>query len=224
MIRMHALALTGAFALIFGSFCAATGVAAPSNTTTKTADSKDSKAKDAKTKSKTDAKKTDSKKSDGKKKDAKDADHKGGAKPVQVGSFGDWGAFLAQSGKEKTCYALASPKDRLPSGLPRDPAYVFISNRPAENVRNEISIIMGFPMKDGAEARAEVGNLGFDLVAKGPNAWVKNPAEEGQFIEAMKKSAKLVVKAPSIKGNVTTDNYSLTGFSQALDKVQKECP
>ncbi|WP_020173835.1 invasion associated locus B family protein [Methyloferula stellata] len=220
MIRMHALALSGAFALIFGCFCAATAVAAPSNTTsTKTTVAKDSKAKDTKAKSK-----TDSKKSDGKKKDAKDSDHKGGAKPVQVGSFGDWGAFLAQSGKEKTCYALASPKDRVPSGLPRDPAYVFISNRPAENVRNEISIIMGFPMKDGAEARAEVGNLGFDLVAKGPNAWVKNPAEEGQFIEAMKKSAKLVVKAPSIKGNVTTDNYSLTGFSQALDKVQKECP
>lgn len=225
MIRTHVLALSGAFALIFGSFCVATVVAAPSDTAnTKTTASKDSKSKDAKGKSKTDEKKTDAKKSDGKKKDAKDTDRKSAAKPVQVGSFGDWGAFLAQSGKEKTCYALASPKDRVPSGLPRDSAYVFISNRPAENVRNEISIIMGFPMKDGAEARAEVGNLGFDLVAKGPNAWVKNPAEEGQFIEAMKKSAKLVVKAPSMKGNVTTDNYSLTGFSQALDKVQKECP
>ncbi len=224
MIRTHVLALSGAFALFLGSFCAATGVAAPSDTSsTKTAASKDSKAKDSKEKSKTDAKKTDAKKADSKKKDSKDTDHKGGAKPVPVGSFGDWNAFLAQSGKEKTCYALASPKDRVPSGLPRDPAYVFISNRPAENVRNEISIIMGFPMKDGAEARAEIGNLGFDLVAKGPNAWVKNPAEEGQFIDAMKKSAKLVVKAPSIKGNVTTDNYSLAGFSQALDKVQKEC-
>jgi hypothetical protein len=83
---------------------------------------------------------------------------------------------------------------------------------------------MGFPMKDGAEARAEIGNTGFDLVAKGPNAWVKNPAEEAQFIEAMKKSAKLTVKASSIKGNTTTDSYSLTGFSQAVERVLKECP
>jgi flagellum-specific peptidoglycan hydrolase FlgJ len=213
MIRMHALALSGALTLIAVSFCVATAAAAPSDTSqTKTAASKDSKT------AKTDAKKSD------KKKDAKDKDTKGAAKPSQIGNYGDWGAFLAQSGKEKTCYALASPKDRIPAGLQRDPAYVFISNRPAENVRNEISIIMGFPMKDGAEARAEVGNASFELVAKGPNAWVKNPAEESQFIDAMKKSAKLVVKAPSIKGNVTTDNYSLTGFSQALDKVQKECP
>jgi hypothetical protein len=213
MIRMHALALSSAIALSFVSFCAATVVAAPSDTTKAKTASKDSKAK-----------KPDSKKADAKKKDSKETDHKGGAKPVQVGNFGDWGAFLAQSGKDKTCYALASPKDRVPAGLQRDPAYVFISNRPAENVRNEISIIMGFPMKDGAEARAEVGNAGFDLIAKGPNAWVKNPAEEAQFIDAMKKSAKLVVKASSMKGNATTDSYSLAGFSQALDRVLKECP
>ncbi len=161
------------------------------------------------------------------KKDAKkDAgDHKVAPKPVQVASYGDWGGPSSRkAAKTKPVYALASPKDRIPAGLQRDPAYVFISSRPAENVRNEISIIMGFPMKENAEARAEIGSAGFDLISKGMNAWVKNPAEEGQFIDAMKKGAKLVVKAPSLKGNVTTDSYSLAGFSQALDRVVKDCP
>jgi hypothetical protein len=167
-------------------------------------------------KSSVDAKSTD--KSSDKKKDAK-----AGAKPVLLANFGDWGAFLAQTGKDKTCYALASPKERTPAGLQRDSAYVFISNRPAENVRNEISIIMGFPMKDGSEARADVGTVGFDLIAKGPNAWVKNPAEEGRFIDSMKHGAKLVVKAASLKGNATTDTYPLAGFAQALDRARKEC-
>jgi hypothetical protein len=170
------------------------------------------------------ASKTGSKNAAAKKADAKTPDVKGG-KPVQVASFGDWGAFLAQgSGKDKTCYALAQPKDRAPAALKRDPAYVFISNRPGENVRNEVSIIMGFQMKDGSEAHAEVAGASFDLVAKGKNAWVKNPAEETQFIDAMKKGSKLVVKAPSIKGNVTTDSYSLAGLAQALERVHKECP
>jgi len=202
MIRIYASALSGAFALIF-AVCGAADVTAQTS----------SKAKPAAA-----AKKPETSKPDSKKKDAK-----GAAKPALLANYGDWGAFLAQSGKEKTCYALASPKDRNPAGLQRDPAYVFISNRPAENVRNEISIIMGFPMKDGAAARAEIGSTGFDLVAKGPNAWVKNPAEEAQFIDMMKKSAKLVVKASSIKGNMTTDTYSLAGFSQALERVLKEC-
>jgi invasion protein IalB len=59
---------------------------------------------------------------------------------------------------------------------------------------------------------------------KGANLWVKNAAKEGQLIEEMRKGVKLVVKAASKKGNATTDSYSLTGFSQALDRVQKDCP
>lgn len=145
-------------------------------------------------------------------------------KPVQVGSYGDWGAFLAQGAKDKTCYALATPKERAPAALKRDPAYVFISNRPAEKVRNEVSVIMGFAMKDGGEAHADIGGTSFDLIAKGSDAWIKNPAEESQFVEALKKGSKLIVKAPSIKGKVTIDTYSLAGISDALEQVHKDCP
>ncbi len=169
------------------------------------------------------AKKAAAEKADAKKAATKLGEPKSG-KPVQVGSFSDWGAFLAEGGKDKTCYALATPKDRAPAKLKRDPAYIFISSRPAEKVRNEVSVIMGFAMKDGGEAKADIGGENFDLVAKGANAWIKNPAEEARFIDALKKGSKLIVKAPSIKGNVTTDTYSLAGISEALEKVQKDCP
>ena len=145
------------------------------------------------------------------------------AKPEQIATFGDWGAFLAGKGKSKTCYALAQPKNREPANLHRDPAYIFISSRPGENIRNEVSIIMGFPMKDSGDAQADIGTTHFDLVSKGNNAWVKNPAKEGELVAAMKKGAKLVIKAPSVRGNVTTDSYSLHGLSQALERVDKEC-
>jgi invasion protein IalB len=160
-------------------------------------------------------------------KPAASEDTKSGGKPSQLASYGDWGVFVAQGEKSKTCYALATPKERAPAGLKRDPAYVFISSRPGENVREETSIIMGFPVKEGAAARAEIGGgsgSGFDLVAKGTNAWIKNQAEEPQFVEALKKGSKLTVKAPSLKGHVTTDSYSLAGLSQALERVEKECP
>jgi hypothetical protein len=146
-------------------------------------------------------------------------------KPTLVGTFGDWGAYQSQAGKTKICYVLAQPKDRQPAALKRDPAYMFISSRPAEGVHNEVSVIMGFPLKEGGpEAKAEIGANAFDLVAKGENAWIKNAAEEGQFVDAIKKGAKLIVKIASKKGNVTTDTYSLSGISQALERVQKDCP
>ncbi len=144
-------------------------------------------------------------------------------KPSQLASYGAWGVFLAEGEKSKTCYTLATPKDRAPPGLKRDPAYVFIANRPAENVREEVSIIMGFPLKESG-GRAEVAGSDFDLIAKGANAWIKNQSEEAKFVDALKKGSKLIVKAPSLKGHVATDSYSLAGLSQALERVAKECP
>jgi hypothetical protein len=158
------------------------------------------------------------------------------AKPQLVASFGDWGAYAAKAGPDKTCFALAQPKDRQPGDLTRNPAYIFISERPAENVHDEVSIIMGFDVKGGGEdkvagkaaaetpeASAEVGTAKFVLVAKRSNLWLKNVAEEAPLIAAMRKNAKLVVRATSTKGRTTTDDYSLSGLTQALDRVHKEC-
>ncbi len=146
------------------------------------------------------------------------------AKPTLVGSYGDWGAYEAQGPKSKICYALAQPKERTPASLKRDQGYIFISTRPGEHVRNEVSVIMGLPLKEGSgDARAEVGSSNFDLVTKGQNAWMKDSTQEGQLIGVMKKHGRLVVKAPSSKGAVATDAYSLNGLGQALDRVAKDC-
>jgi flagellum-specific peptidoglycan hydrolase FlgJ len=192
------------------------------STEQKSAKDKSSKDKSAEAK----AAKSAAKKGGTKKTEAKNGaknEEKSEGKPVQIANFGDWGAFLAEGGKEKTCYVLAQPKDRAPAALKRDPAYVFISSRPGENIHDEVSITMGFPMRHGGDAQADVAGTSFDLVSKGTNAWVKNPAQEADFIDAMKKGAKLVVKATSVKGHTTTDSYSLSGLSEALDRVEKEC-
>jgi len=167
----------------------------------------------------------------------------GSGKPELVGSYGDWGVYRTQAAKGRVCYTLAQPKERAPADLKRDPAYAFISDRPGEGVRNEVSFIMGFDVANSPDAApadakktdpkkaspdtpamATVGDQSFELLAKTTNLWVKNAAKEGQLIDQMRKAGKLQVKAASKKGHVTTDTYSLAGFSQALDKVQKECP
>ena len=146
------------------------------------------------------------------------------SKPQLVGTYGDWGAYEAQGAKSKICYALAQPKERTPASLKRDQGYIFISTRPGEHVKNEVSVIMGLPLKEGSgDAKAEVGTTGSDLVTKGQNAWMKDSGQEGQLVGAMKKHGRLVVKAPSSKGGVATDSYSLNGLGPALDRVAKDC-
>jgi len=71
---------------------------------------------------------------------------------------------------------------------------------------------------------ATVDEQSFELLPKGADLWVKNAARESALIAEMKKGATLEIKAASLKGNESTDSYSLSGFSQAMDRLQKECP
>ena len=71
------------------------------------------------------------------------------AQPTLLGQYGDWGAYTATPEGKKVCFALAKPKSSTtdPAGRKRDPAYIFISTRPSEKVRNEISVIIGYPFR-----------------------------------------------------------------------------
>lgn len=148
----------------------------------------------------------------------------GGGKPEQLGTFGDWGAYAAQSGKSKTCYALGSPRDRSPKTKLKDvTAYVFISTRPAENVHNEVAINLGYATKDGSPGSADIDGADWELITKGTNAWVKDQGKEKEFVGALRGGSKMVVKATSAKGTATVDTYSLKGLGDALARVVQEC-
>ncbi|HEX2135499.1 MAG TPA: hypothetical protein VHG30_06260 [Microvirga sp.] len=146
----------------------------------------------------------------------------GGSGATLVASFGEWGVYTAQTGRTKICYALTQPKDRQPKNVNRDPAYLFVSFRPAENVRNEVALVMGFPTREDS-AEATIGSAKYALLTKDQHAWLKNPAEEGQAITTMARSQNILVKAQSSRGTQLTDRYSLSGFGQALERARKEC-
>ncbi len=144
---------------------------------------------------------------------------------VLLGQFGDWGAYKATPGGKKVCFALAKPTSAQsePAGRKRDPSYAFVSTRPAEKVRNEVSMIVGYPQKTGVDATASVGSANYAMYTQNDGAWVKNAAEEAQMVGAMRKGGDLVIKSVSGRGTKTTDTYSLKGLDQALDKVAEEC-
>ena len=144
---------------------------------------------------------------------------------VLLGQFGDWGAYKASPGGKKVCFALSKPTAAVtePANKKRDPSYAFVSTRPTEKVKNEISVIVGYPQKAGHDASAAIGSANYVLYTQNDGAWVKNAAEEPKMVEAMRKGHDLVVKSESTSGTKTTDTYSLKGISDALDKVAEEC-
>ena len=149
----------------------------------------------------------------------------GAAQPTLLGQFGDWGAYTATNAGKKLCYALAKPSSQAtePANRPRDPAYIFVSTRPSENVRNEISIVIGYPFKPGYEASVDIGSAKYAMYTQGDGAWIKNAAEEARMVDAMRRGADLVMTGESGRGTKSTDRYNLKGLSQALDRVAQEC-
>jgi invasion protein IalB len=144
---------------------------------------------------------------------------------VLLGQFGDWGAYRASPGGKKICFALSKPASAAtePAGRNRDASYAFVSTRPSEKVKNEVSVIVGYPQKPGHDATAAIGSATYAMYTQSDGAWVKNAAEEAQMVDAMRKGADMVVKSESARGTKTTDTYSLKGIAQALDKVAEEC-
>ena len=149
----------------------------------------------------------------------------GGAEPTLIGQYGTWGAYTATPNGRKVCFALAKPASSKtnPPNRPRDPAYAFVSSRPAEKVVNEVSIMIGYALKPGSESSLEVGGSSFAMYTQGDGLWIKNAAEEEQMVSAMRKSAEATVKGVSAKGTETTDVFSLKGLSQALDRLAQDC-
>ena len=174
-------------------------------------------------KSKSDSKSKSDAKSKGASKSKNDDKKAGKAKPLSIGKFGDWEALSAQ-GKDKICYALGAVQKRQPEAKLKDAkANIFVSTRPSEGVRNELAINLGYPTKENGAATADVDGTSFELITMKESAWLKNPAQEKEFVESMKHGSKLVVKASSAKGTASTDTYSLKGLSDALARVQQEC-
>ncbi|MEH3145478.1 MAG: hypothetical protein PGN34_09025 [Methylobacterium frigidaeris] len=161
-----------------------------------------------------------------------------------IGTYGDWNVFAAGEGRNRLCYAISQPETRLPKSLKRDPAYLFVTVRKGDKVANEVAVMLGFAPKPGsAQAAATtaaangaapaqsaandpmmtLGSARYALVVKGTNAWLQNPAEEGRVVAEMGKVKKLTVKAVSQRGNVSTDEYSLDGFGEAMKRTREEC-
>ena len=148
-----------------------------------------------------------------------------GAEPTLIGQFGTWGAYTATPNGKKVCFALAKPSSSKtnPPNRPRDPAYAFVSTRPAEKVVNEVSIMIGYGLKPGSESTIEVGGASYAMYTQGDGLWIKNAAEEGRMVDAMRKAPDATVKGVSAKGTETTDVFSLKGLAQALDRLAQDC-
>lgn len=143
--------------------------------------------------------------------------------PNRIGVFKDWAAYAYSDSRGKVCYAAAQPKDTQPKNVKRDQSFFMISTRPSEKVRNEVSVVIGYPFKADSKVSVAVGDKSFTMFTKQDGAWVENVSDEAVLVDTLKAGANMVLKGVSARGTNTTDTYSLAGITAALDSVAKAC-
>ena len=140
-----------------------------------------------------------------------------------IGKFKDWESFVLSQEGSKICFAQSKPVIRAPKKLKSEPTRLFVSFRPSENIKNEISVTNGYEFKPKAPVEAKSGKKSYDLFSKGRFAWVVDNEDEAKLIVTMKKASRLMIIGNTDKGDQTTDHYSMMGFTKAYKTAKKSC-
>ena len=104
--------------------------------------------------------------------------------PRSTGKYKNWESFVAETDKGKICFAQTIPTKRAPAAVKRNKSKLFVTFRPSEEIKDEVSLTSGHDYKTSTViARSEKENNFFSK----DFAWLLDDQEEKKFIQLMKK-------------------------------------
>ena len=141
----------------------------------------------------------------------------------KVGKFKDWETIVVTDGPKKLCFAQSKPVLQSPKKNPRE-ARLFISFRPADKIKDEVSITSGYQYntKNSITAKSGKNKIKFD-VKKENFAWIGDTGLERKMVNVMKKGSRIMITGYNQSGSQTIDHYSLMGFTKAYNTAKKSC-
>ena len=142
--------------------------------------------------------------------------------PRSTGKYKNWESFSLSSEKGKICFAQTIPTKRSPKVIKREASRLFVTFRPGENIKDEVSVTSGHEYKSSS-VTAKSGKSSFSFFSQKNFAWLLDEKEEKNFIKLMKRATNLIVTANMTSGAQTVDHYSMMGFTKAYNSAKKSC-
>ena len=141
----------------------------------------------------------------------------------ELAKFNDWSAFAEGEGKNLACMAVSKPKKAEGSYSRRGDVFAIVTHLPGQNKWNEFSIVAGYNFQPNSNPDVTIGDMKFQLFTSGSRAWSFSPSEDEKIVKFLKNSMKMKVVGTSSRGTITSDTYSLVGFSKAYQKINEAC-
>lgn len=141
----------------------------------------------------------------------------------ELAKFNDWSAFAEGEGKNLACMAVSKPKKAEGDYSRRGDVFAIVTHLPGQNKWNEFSIVAGYNYQPNSNPDVTIGDMKFQLFTSGSRAWSFSPSEDEKIVKFLKNSMKMKVVGTSSRGTITSDTYSLVGFSKAYQKISEAC-
>jgi hypothetical protein len=140
------------------------------------------------------------------------------AGPRALGTFEDWTAATHEEAGQTVCYAFARAANATPAIPGRPKGVLTVTERP--NARDAVAISAGFRYPQGAEVTVQVEQSALSFYTSGSTAFAR---EGTAAVSAFARGRQVVARSPGPRGTPVTDTFSLRGFSQAYQAVNKAC-
>lgn len=140
-----------------------------------------------------------------------------------LGNFDAWTAFTDGTGKAKVCYVASQPIKEQGKYSERGDTFILVTHRPAEKTRDTVEVRAGYSYKEDSEVSLAIDGRSHSLFTSGGSAWARSQAEDSALAKAMIRGSRMIIKGTSSRGTLTTDTYSLSGFTAAYRAIGKAC-
>jgi hypothetical protein len=137
-----------------------------------------------------------------------------------IGDFRDWSAYSASEGAGALCFAMAKPKETTPLPDGFTAAYLYLTNRPAESIRNEFNLVAGFSFAPDQPATVTVSGQSFELFTENDAAWLLDPAQGDNLAGAIRAGSTLQIDGTTATGIKVTQIFSLSGATAASRAIE----
>lgn len=141
-----------------------------------------------------------------------------------LGTYDAWTAYVFQDKDGKVCYMTSEPTKSRGKYKIRDDVFLFVTHRMADKTFDVVNVMAGYTYRKGSKPTFTVDKKKpVSLVSHADTAWTKDGKTDRVLVDQMRKGSTAVLKGTSQRGTLTTDTFSLKGFSKAYRAIQKAC-
>jgi len=143
--------------------------------------------------------------------------------PEFRGEYSDWRVFTRPTDSGLVCYALSRPTDSTPRAHDHGTVYFIVASWQSGAVEEQPNLLVGYDLRPTSPPEVRVGSDRFDMFTDGQEGFLDDLSEESQLVRAMKRGSVMRVTATTAAGVATSYEFSLSGVTAALQRVEALC-